>query len=350
MKVSRDDLNHAVQSTGLSPEQADALWLALNRRRQENGQPRFDPAHVAYYLGALIVIGAMGWYVTAAWDSLAGWQLTLVAAFYAVCFLIAGSRVWQRPGMRIAGGLLLTIAVCMIPLAVFGVEKSTGLWPDHNPGSYTRFHPYLDGSWIIMEIATVLAGLLALRRWSFPFLTAPIAHALWFLSMDLPALLFRNEPYSWDEKKFISMLFGLVMIGGAYLADLRGRKDIDFAFWGYLYGLAAFWGGLSAMDSDSELGKAVYCLINLGLIATALILRRKVFMVFGVLGVMGYLWHLCESVFKDSLAFPVVLSGIGIAVIALGVQYQRHHARIELRLAALLPSGVKRLLPPSARE
>ena len=76
-----------------------------------------------------------------------------------------------------------------------------------------------------MELATVLAGLLVLRVWRFPFLTAPIAHALWFLSMDLPALLLRSEPFSWDEKKFLTMVFGLVMLLALqWIADRTAPK------------------------------------------------------------------------------------------------------------------------------
>jgi len=41
-----------------------------------------------------------------------------------------------------------------------------------------------------MEIATVIVSAAALTRIKFPFLTAPAAYALWFLSMDATALLF----------------------------------------------------------------------------------------------------------------------------------------------------------------
>jgi hypothetical protein len=40
-----------------------------------------------------------------------------------------------------------------------------------------------------MEVGTVAAGLVALRYFRFPFLTAPIAFALWFMSMDLTPLI-----------------------------------------------------------------------------------------------------------------------------------------------------------------
>jgi hypothetical protein len=48
-------------------------------------------------------------------------------------------------------------------------------------------------------------------------------------------------------------------------------------------------------------------------------LSRRVFAVFGGLGVAGYLGHLSYSVFSDSMLFPVALTAIGFAVIAAGV-------------------------------
>jgi hypothetical protein len=96
--------------------------------------------------------------------------------------------LWNQ-ALRIPGGLLFTIAVCMTPLAVYGLERWTGFWPENDPGEYANFHPYINGSWLLMEVATVAAGLVVLRIWRFPFLTAPIAYALWYMSMDLVALL-----------------------------------------------------------------------------------------------------------------------------------------------------------------
>jgi CHASE2 domain-containing sensor protein len=67
------------------------------------------------------------------------------------------------------------------------------------------------------------------------------------------------------------------------------------------------------MDSGSELGKA-YCLINMGLMGMAVLLRRPVFMVFGAMGVAAYLGYLSYEVFADSLLFPVVVTLIGLGL------------------------------------
>jgi hypothetical protein len=128
-----------------------------------------------------------------------------------------------------------------------------------------------------------------------------------------------------------------------YAVDRR-TKD-DYAFWGYLFGLAAFWGGLSLMDSNSEWNKFLYCLINIGLIFLAVFLQRRVFVVFGACGVFGYLGHLSYSVFKDSFLFPLVLSFLGLVVIFLGVQYQRQRDEIEAAILNRVPAGIRRLRP-----
>jgi hypothetical protein len=327
MNISRTDLQQAASAAGVTEEQSALIWNALSSGPSTAGKPRFDLSNVAYYIGALVVIGAMGWFMNKAWDGLGGPGLAAVAACYAVCFLLGGRTLWAQ-GLRIPGGLLFTMAVCMVPLATFGIERWTGYWPASDPGSYSRFHPYINGSWIIMESATIIAGLVALRFWRFPFLTAPIAYSLWFMSMDIAELIAGQPVMSGHDREVISLVFGMVMLLATYIVDLR-RGAEDFTFWGYLFGLAAFWGGLSSLDSNSELGKFIYCLINVGLIFCSLVLKRRVFIVFGALGFFGYLGHLAYRVFEDSVLFPFALTLVGLGIIYLGLQYQRRKDRIE---------------------
>jgi hypothetical protein len=346
MNVSQDDLRKAAISSGFSTDQADLLWRALQSTPSVAEKPKFDVTHVAYYLGTLIVIGAMGWFMNKAWEEFGGGGIFAIASCYAVCFVLAGRTLWKQD-LRIPGGLLITIAVCMAPLAVYGLERWTGFWPANDPGEYVNFHPYINGSWLLMEATTVVAGLIALRFWHFPFLTAPIAYALWYMSMDLVELFGNHQGMVWEEKQIVSSVFGGVMLLVAYLVDLRGKSD-DFAFWGCLFGLMAFWGGLSSMDSDSELGKFIYCLINLGLIFCSLVLKRRTFIIFGALGLFGYLGHLAYRVFADSILFPFVLSLLGIGIIFLGVQYKRNRKMIAQHFRKIILPHIRGLIPPRA--
>src|SRR5436190_3917892 len=344
MNISQDELGRAASVSGLSADQADLLWQTLKTSLPRDGKPQFDLANVAYYLGALIVIGAMGWFMNKAWEGLGGLGLFAVALSYAVCFVLVGRILWRKPALRVPAGLLITMAVSMVPLATYGLERWTGFWPADDPGSFTRFHPYINGSWLIMESATVASGIIALRFCRFPFVTAPIAYALWYMSMDLAELISGGHQLSWQEKEIISTVFGAVMLVGAYMIDLRGKSE-DYVFWGYLFGLMAFWGGLSAMDSNSELGKLVYCLVNMVLIFLSLALRRRIFIVFGALGLFGYLSYLAYRVFENSLLFPVVLSLIGIGTMYLGFQYQRHSRDIDRLFYAKVGPRIRRFVP-----
>jgi hypothetical protein len=346
MNISEDELRRASIIAGLSPQQAQLLCENLKSASSDHGKPKFDVANVAYYLGALIVIGAMGWFMNKAWEGLGGLGLLAAASTYAVCFIWAGRTLWNKHALRIPGGVLITMAVCMIPLATYGVERWLCLWPAGDPGPYTNFHPLINGSWLIMEAATIVAGVIALCFWRFPFLTAPIAYALWFMSMDLADRIV-GHGLGWSEREVISTIFGAVMILAAYLVDLRGKSD-DFAFWLYLFGLMSFWGGLSAMDSQSELGKFIYCLINIALIFCSLALRRRTFILFGAIGLFGYLSHLAYRVFENSLLFPVVLSLIGLAIIYLGLQYQRRRDQIERDFRAGIAPHLRRFIPARA--
>ena len=104
----------------------------------------------------------------------------------------------------------------------------------------------------------------------------------------------------------------------------------------------AFWGGLSSMSSDSEVGKFIYFLINVAMLMFGAVIGRRVYTVFGVLGIAGYLGHLSYKVFKDSLVFPVALMLIGLGVVWLGVIWQRHEAAIDSALQRWLPERLRR--------
>jgi hypothetical protein len=341
MEIQRSDLDRAAANGVITAEQAEALWAALERGQGPAAPPRFDLIHLAYYFGALIVIGAMGWFMSVGWERFGGGGIQVIASAYALVFLLAGRRLWQD-GLTTPGGLLVTMAVAMTPLAVYGFERWVGWWPADDPGTYSGFHQWVKGGWLAMEVATVAAGLLALRFYRFPFLTAAIALPLWYMSMDLAPVLL-GARLSWNGRAWISVVSGGVILVAAIKVDRRTRED--FAFWLYLFGLLALWGGLSAMESGSELRKAGYLLINLGLMAASVLLARRAFLVFGALGVTGYLGHLSYAVFRDSLLFPFVLSFIGIAIIALAVRYHRHRARYERLLLGLVPASFREILP-----
>src|SRR5215216_3580634 len=341
MKVSKKDIRWAVSEGVISKGQAEDLWLALQGRNAD--RPRFDLPHVAYYFGALVVISAMTWFMTLGWERFGGGGMLLISLSYALVFTVAGALLWRDKGLKVPGGLLVTAAVCMTPLAVYGFETMTGAWLQGAPGDYADFYDYIKGGWFPMEVGTVGAGLAALRFFRFPFLTAPIAFALWFMSMDLTPLIYGRLYYEAQGYQLVSLVSGLIVLVGAYLVDRRTEED--YAFWGYLFGMFAFWGGLTLLEGGSELDWFFYGLINAGLIVLSVLLQRRVFVVFGALGVFGYVGHLAWEIFEDSLLFPFVLSAAGLAIIALGILYTKNRPRIENAVVRAIPTRIRYLLP-----
>jgi hypothetical protein len=170
--------------------------------------------------------------------------------------------------------------------------------------------------------------------------------------MDVASFLLQQQnvayDYDWELRKFVSFYFGLAMTLLAFWVDLRSRFSRDYAFWLYLFGVLTFWGGLSLMDSGSQWGKVAYCAINVAMILVGTVLGRRVFAVFGGLGVAFYLGDLSWHVFRDSLLFPFALSLVGLAIIALGVRWQRHEAQWAASLRRFVPGPLRELIEARA--
>ena len=222
MNISKPDFDRAAGQVPLSEVQTQEFWRLLSEVVSSGGAVqvparRFDVANVAYYFGALIIMGAMGWFMTNAWEAFGGLGIFLIAAAYALVFATVGGWLWKRSpgGLHNLGGLLVTVAVAMTPLMIYGLQRWTGWWTHADPGSYAGFHEWIKGGWVWMELGTVVAGTVALRFVRFPFLTAPIAFALWYLSMDLTPVVFGvgDTDFTWTERLRVSLGFGAVNLG-----------------------------------------------------------------------------------------------------------------------------------------
>src|SRR6266516_3416433 len=312
MPITERELKDLVAAGVIDAGTAERIATHLAGAGAGAERPRFDLTHTAYYLGALVVMSALGWFMNEAWARYGGWVLTVIAVAYAAAFTVAGESVWRKPGLREPGGLLFTLAVWMTPLAVFGIQYALGWWPREARSSYQEYYPQISGSWVVMEAATIVVAAL---------------------------LIGSHDPVAFEQKQLITLLFGATVLGVTYLLDRR--TDQDYAFWLYLFGLVAFWGALT-YDGVGSVG---YCLINVGLMLVAVLLQRKTFMVFGAIGVYSYLGHLAFDVFRKSLLFPAALTALGIAIIAAGVWYRSREAAVEAALLRILPGAVRRTLP-----
>lgn len=340
MELNRETLNEATAKGLVNELQAEQLWRFLCDRQKDT--PSFHFTHILYYLGGLIAIGAMSLFMNLGWERFGGWGLLTIALVYAVAGLWLTEFFLSRMHMQIPAGIMATFVVVLTPLAVYGLQVALGLWPEGHV--YREYHTHIDWRWILMELATLATGAIMLWRYRLPFLVMPVALTLWYMSMDLTPFLFGEADLIWDLRKLVSLWFGLLICLLAFWVDIRSRHEKDFAFWLYIFGALAFWGGLSMMHSNSELNKFIYLCINLTMIVVGATLSRRVFAVFGGLGAAGYVGHLAYDVFKDSMMFPFVLTVIGLGVIYLGIVWQRHEESISNTLRGLLPLPMRELI------
>lgn len=340
MDLKRSQLNEAAEDGLISPQQADKLWAFLSERGMDT--PSFRFSHILYYAGGLTAIGAMSLFMTLGWERFGGWGLFFIALAYAGAGLWLTEFLLNRSKLPIPAGITASFVVVLTPLAVYGLQVALGWWEEGHV--YRELHRLIDGRWMFMELATLAVGALMLWRYRLPFLVMPVAVTLWYMSMDLTPFLFNNEDLTFELRKLVSLIFGLFMLVLAFWVDIQTRQQKDYAYWLYLFGVLAFWGGLSFMNSDSELSKFIYLCINLLMIVVGAILSRRVFTVFGGLGAAGYLGHLAYDVFKDSMLFPFVLTLMGLGVILLGIYWQRNEANISGYLRGLMPQALKQLI------
>jgi MFS family permease len=346
--IERKHLTEAAAASIITPEQAERLWeflLARAGTTRERG-PRFTFTNVLYYLGGMLAIGAMSLFMTLGWEGFGGWGVFFIALLYIGAALLLARR-FERQGLAIPMGIMAALAVVLVPLAVWGLQHALGLWADAKGAEhYRQYHDVIDWRWVTLEFATLLAGVLMLYRWRAPFLLMPVAVTLWYMSMDLALLLLPPDVKPWSEsewlfRKWFSVAFGLVTVLVAFWVDLRSRHTLDYAFWLYLFGLLAFWGGLSSLGSDRLAGKLVYLAINLGLVLIGAVLVRRAFTVFGAIGVAIVLADISWRYFKDSWLFPIALTAIGLAIIYAGIWWSRNEPRLAGRLQALLPRDLR---------
>lgn len=338
MRITRRDLHGAAEQSIISDKQADALYEYL-RDRPTVG-PRFDLTHVLYYLGGLIAIGAMTLFMNLGWEQFGGWGIFFVSLAYAGAGLKL-AEAFAKNGHAIPAGICATFVVALTPLAIYGLQLGLGFWPDGSV--YREYHRVIRWHWLFLELGTLAVAAVVLWRHRYPFLLMPVAVTLWYLSMDLASML-TEDAADFEFRATVSLWFGLAMILLALWVDLRAHKTGDYAFWLYLFGVLTFWGGLTAQQSEGELARFGYFCINVGLLAVGAILARRVFVVFGALGMTSYLGHLAHEVFEGSWLFPVALTLLGLGIVYLGLVWQRHERSITQRLRELLPGPLRELL------
>jgi hypothetical protein len=341
MKITLEDLRRSVAKRIINKTQLEDIVLVATQRKNADGDSMV--VRVLYRICACIVIGMMLMFMISERDRLGGVGILMLSFSYALIFGFTGTLVQKKLKLRFSGSLLITLAVFMTPVVVYGIERVLGLWPMDNPEKYQGFNIWINGSWLMIELATIGTGCIAIALVRFPLISVPVACALWYMSQDLVPLFFGKNDFSSKGILIVSAVVGFLMIIFSYIIDRRTKED--YSFWGYLFGLIAFWGALSAMDLGGVAMKAVYGAINVVLIITAIWIGRRVFLVFGGFGIFGYVSYLMFYVFRDSPFFPLALGFPALVFIGVIIVYLMYENRISQWFNAVIPAFLRRYRP-----
>ncbi|WP_116473484.1 DUF2157 domain-containing protein [Zobellella maritima] len=342
MHLDKHKLKRAADRGLLRPEQVEPLWRFLTA--QDPRQTRFQFSHILYYLGGLMAIGAMSLFMTLGWQQFGGWALVTTGLLYALAGL--GLTEWFRARrLFIPTGICAVLVVVLTPLTLYGWQYAQGWWEPGGP------YPMLFGSghWrpLSLELATLAVAAIMLWRYRLPLLMLPLAATLWFLVLDTSGWLLDERP---EVQQWASLWCGLLMTMAAIRIELANDSRQDFAFWLYLWGGTTFWAGLSLLQLGGNEPGPEYLVGNLLMILLGTLLVRRILVGLGGLGTAWYLGYLAWEVFADSLLFPLALTAIGLAVMGLGIFWQRHQRRLTERLLAMLPPRLSALLARRAED
>ena len=343
LTVSEGDID-AAASQGLIPVgSTQPLWSFLQERTTQrqsdpaSGESPFTFSSLSWYSGGVVLLLAMFWLDAQFWETWNGGAMALITALYTGAFAVAGAKLWKTDQLRIPGGVSITLAASITPLLVLAVERMLGLWS-------------IDLDWrasygLEMSLMGTLAvsSIIALRSYKFPLLTLPLTLGLMGLAYEANRLLGTTGTHIIEEHFMLAV--GLLVITGAFIAG-RSAKE-SFTFWPYTLGALTFWLAFTSIFgwAGSEGSMLFYAVCNVAMMLASVLLSRRIFVVLGAIGAVGYLSHLAWTVFAGSMLFPVVLSLFGVGVIWGGVVYHRNQAAIDAAILGLVPSGLQKYLP-----
>lgn len=332
MKLTEQDLKKAVENEIITDVQYHQL-IDYKKANTNSG------INFLYYLGSLLIISAMTWLMASSWDTFGGYGIFILSMVYMITFSIFGWKLYSLEKYKLVGGLMFTITLCITPLALFGLLKALEIWDQ--TVDYGDFYIWIKGKWVVLEVGVIVVGLLMLKFIKFPFLLAPISFALWFLSMDIVPIIFQDAHFTWTERKYVSLVFGTLYLIIGYIT--HKKTDEKYAFWIYLFGLFTLVASLSIFYNDDIPGFILFLFINIVLIVFSFILEQRVFLIFGLIGLIEFFARLSFELFEGSIILPFIYTILGVLIVLVGLYFQKNN--LSSKISELIPDKIKSIKP-----
>jgi hypothetical protein len=341
MKYTNEQLKDAVKNNIFTQEQMDAFKTFANNSNDQISKL----LKVLYYGGGFLIISAMTWLIGTSLASLGKIGVVVFVSLYLIVFFISGYILFYRKKLEIAGGLLFSVSISLVPLLVFCILRLANFWEIGT--EYEDFYIWIKGRFIVLELCAIAFAVPILLKTKFPFIVFLIAFALWFMSMDIEPIIFEKAKATWTERAIVSRIFGFIMIIIGYICDIKFKKD--YSFWLYLFGLLTLTSGFSVFYNSDNFMFIVFGMVHILMIVFSIILDRNVFLVFGSIGIIEFLGRLSYKYFKGFFLFPFSLTVIGVILIICGVYYQKHKVKINGFIENRVPKWILNIRPEKVR-
>ena len=349
MKITHAALEQAVDKKIINAKQAEALLDLL--KKQPEQESNFNLTNILYYFGGFLAVGAMLMFMHLGWKAIGSWGVFSLSLLYAAIAMCLAEKFHQQ-SLVIPAGICAIFVVLLTPLAIYSFQFGMGWWSADTIDK--DYHLFLLGkwlykwNWLYVEGGTLIVATLSAYRYRYAFMILPIAITLWFTTIDIATLAAGGLP-NFTFSALESLYVGVIVVFLAFWVDLRSKLTTDYAFWLYLFGVIAFWGGITAQNSNTEWLKFMYLCVNLLMMGVGVILMRKVFDIFGAIGSSIYLGHLTSQVFQNSVIYPLALTIIGFLIIYLGTLWQKNAEFITKTAQSILPKHIQGLLQSHQR-
>ena len=207
---------------------------------------------------------------------LAGWSALVLA------LTLGAALGLERAERHVLAGLAAFLAVVFFAVLFGAVESWIGFFPDAEAGP--DFQPEFEPSVILLGLATIAAGIAALRRFRFPLIGLLIAVTFAFLVVDQDTV-FAGSDAGNGTRSVLAVIAGAVLVALGLALDRDGRPA--YGFWFHAVGAAAIGSGILQLAEHGGWGWTVIGLASLGYVAVAVATGRSVWAVLGAIGVVA---------------------------------------------------------------
>jgi len=241
--------------------------------------PWSDASFLAYLGGITILVSVLALLSVEAADNgasgLVGWSALVLGV------LILLASLSRRNGRFVTAGLYALSAVAAFVVFLGALLAWFGWLPETSGGLFQGFRFWL----LVLELAAVVAAVVALRIFRFPLLVFVVAAASWFFVTDLVS-------GGGDWSAIVTIAYGLALLAVAVAYDSGGSRI--YGFWLHAVAGLTIGGGLLWFFHGGDFDWILIAVAALLYIALGDRLMRSSWVVLAAWGLLQVTTHFAE--------------------------------------------------------